>query len=149
MTIGLVALATWLVTAAFGFVLFVSWLVQGITQQAGMQQKFSLPPSYFPRPIVYSHLALAVGGLAIWALSLVTGTRALAWVAIVALLPVALFGFSMFTRWLGSRRLGLVAPPGREAPPESRLPTFMVLCHGAFGGATIVLALLSAIGAGA
>ena len=57
----------------------------------------------------------------------------------VALLPVAVLGFTMLARWLGSRR---------RATPESRFPVPVVIGHGLFAATTLVLVLLTALGVG-
>lgn len=144
------ALATWVVTAGFGSSLFISWLVRGgLTQDPPDKQlTVRLPPPYFPAPLVFSHLLMAAAGLVIWIGYLTTDSAVLAKIALLVLLPVALFGFSMFGRWLGSRRLRVAAVSGDSVLAESRLPTILVLCHGAFGATTIVLVLLATIGVG-
>ena len=144
------ALATWVVTAGFGSPLFISWLVRGGVSQhpRGRRLTVRLPPPYFPAPLVFSHLLAAAGGLIIWIGYLMTDSAVLAWIALFVLLLVALFGFSMFGRWLGSRRLRVAAVSDDRVLAESRLPTILVLCHGAFGATTIVLVLLATIGVG-
>lgn len=150
MTTGVAALATWVVTAGFGSSLFVTWLARGgITQHPrGRRLTIRLPPPYFPAPLVFAHLLMAAGGLVVWIGYLITDSAVLAWTALFVLLPVAVFGFSMFGRWLGSRRLRVAAVSRDKVLAESRLPTILVICHGTFGGTTIVLVLLTNIGVG-
>jgi hypothetical protein len=164
-TTDIAALATWVVTAAFGISLFVTWLARGgLTQHPSARWlSVRLPPPYFPAPLVFSHVLLATGGLVVWIAHLLLGSTDLAWVALFMLLPVALLGFSMFGRWLGSRRLRVARLPAPRSPaavsnprrprrpasgtlPESRLPVILVACHGVFGATTIVLALAAAVG---
>jgi hypothetical protein len=148
MRTGVAAVVAWIVTAGFGLTLFGTWLRRGgITQHTRRDLlALNLPPPCFPAPLVLSHLVLAAGGLLVWIAYLLTGSRVLALIAALALLPVALFGFSMFGRWLGSRRLRVDPGPGRMLP-EARLPSAIVLCHG-LGATTIVLVLLATGGVG-
>lgn len=166
MTADIAALVTWVFTAGFGLSLFFTWLARGgLTQHTrGRWWTVNLPPPYFPAPLVFSHALLATGGLAVWIAYLLSNSRVAAWIALFMLLPVAVFGFSMFGRWLGSRRLHVAALPIPRRPSsipdvrrprtlnrslmlaESRLPALLVACHGVFGATTIVLVLASATG---
>jgi hypothetical protein len=160
MTTDVAALVTWVITAGFGFSLFGTWLARGgLTQRPRSSWlTVNLPPPYFPAPLVFSHVLLAAAGLVVWIVHLLLRSRLAAWVALLMLLPVVVFGFSMFGRWLGSRRLRVGAlrlpspsGPSRTLPrsltlAESRLPVLLVACHGVFGATTIVLVLASATG---
>ena len=166
MTMDIAALVAWVITAGFGISLFVIWLARGGLAQHPRGKWFSinLPPPYFPAPLVFSHVLMATGGLGVWVAHLLLHSSVAAWIALFFLLPVAVFGFSMFGRWLGSRRLRagrLSLPqvgssiPDRGGPrrlprslilAESRLPALVVICHGVFGATTIVLVLSAAIG---
>jgi hypothetical protein len=125
------ALITWLITAAGGFVMLGTWISQGGHRPGGTTR---LPPG-----LVFSHFPLAAAGLVLWIIYLIAGGDALAWVAFVLLLPVALLGFTMFGRWLSSRR---------QDTAESRFPVPVVLGHGLFAATTLVLVLLVAVGVG-
>jgi len=127
---GVAALITWLVTAVGGFVMLGVW-ISGGGHRPGSTSRLS--PG-----LVFTHFAVAVVGLVLWIAYLVAGTTALAWIAFVLLLPVALVGFTMFARWIGSRRTSTAA--------ESRFPVPVVLGHGLFAATTLVLVLLSALG---
>jgi hypothetical protein len=122
------ALITWLITAVGGFVMLATWLSQGGHRPGGQTR---LRPA-----MLFSHFGLAAIGLVLWIIYLVTDSGGLAWAAFVVLLPVALLGFAMFARWLGSRR---------EATAESRFPIPLVLGHGLLAAATLVLVLLVAL----
>jgi hypothetical protein len=124
------ALVTWLVTALGGFVLLGTWISRG--GHRGSETR--LAPG-----LVFGHLGLAVAGLVLWIIYLVAGSGALAWIAFVVLLPVALLGFTMFARWLSSRRTTAV---------ESHFSLPLVLGHGLFAATTLVLVLLTALGIG-
>jgi len=101
------ALFAWLTAVGLGLVLLATWLMRiGSGDEArSSQPAISRPPPYIPASLVMVHLVLAVCGLLVWAFYLVSDAEALAWLALAMLLPVELLGFSMFIRWLGSRRL--------------------------------------------
>jgi hypothetical protein len=126
------ALITWLVTAGGGFVMLVQWIGRG-GHRPGSGTRLS--PG-----LVFLHLGVAVIGLVVWLIYLATDAGGLAWAAFVLLLPVAAVGFTMFARWLGSRR---------ASTPESRFPMPIALGHGVFAATTLVLVLLTAVGIGA
>jgi hypothetical protein len=128
---GIAALVTWLITAAGGFVMLGTWIRAG-GHRPGSGSR--LAPG-----LVFGHAALAALGLVLWVVYLALGNDVLAWVAFVALLPVALLGFTMLARWIPARRSGTA---------ESRFPVPVVLGHGLFAVATLVLAALAALGVG-
>ncbi len=152
MTLALAALVSWLVTAAFGSNLLRMWIARGgiVRRLDEERQAMSLPPPYFPAPLAYGHFVLAVSGLVVWVAYVVTGWDVLAWVAFAILLGVDLFGFSMFGRWLGSRRMRVAAlDAGLDGgPAESHLPLVNVFCHGVFASVTVLLVLATAAGVG-
>src|SRR5215469_3420626 len=99
----LVALIAWLCTVSIGLYLLAIWLIE-------YDREFqSAAATRLPVPVIGTHALLAFGGLAVWALYLITDVARLAWVAAAAL---------------------------------------GVVIHGIFAGATIVLVLLTAFGAG-
>lgn len=128
---GIAALVTWLITAVGGAILLGVWFARGGPRAGGGTR---LAPG-----LVFSHVGLAVTGLVLWVIYLVTETDALAWAGFAALLPVALLGFTMFARWLSSRRTDAA---------EAGFPIVVVLAHGLFAATTLVLALLAAAGVG-
>jgi hypothetical protein len=125
------ALITWLVTALGGFVLLFRWMGGGGHKPGS--------GSRLPASLVFAHFGLAVVGLVLWIIYLATDSEGIAWAAFVVLLPVALAGFTMFARWLGTRT---------GSAPESRFPMAVVLGHGLFAAVTLVLVLLTAVGVG-
>jgi len=158
------ALIAWLVTALGGFYLLGKWLAGG-----GARQQHG-GPSRFPAPVIFGHFLLAATGLIVWIVFLLAHAKALAWTAFVILVPVALLGFTMFSRWIGVRRgdRGAAAPvpaparvgtaaaaagapapaaAGAAVPAERHLPVPVVLAHGALAATTLVLVLLAALGA--
>lgn len=152
------ALVAWVLTAGGGFVLLARWIAAGgLRQQHGGATRF-------PAGLVFSHFVLAASGLVLWIIYLITDSDALAWIAVVLLVLVALLGFTMFARWLPSRRSATTAVgaggtvgrggdagPARastDEPAERRLPVPVVAAHGVFAVTTLVLVLLSALGIG-
>src|SRR5690349_16480182 len=140
------ALVAWIVTALGGFVMLARWISNG-----GLRQQHE-GATRFPAGLVFGHFGLAAAGLLLWIAYLLLHTRTLAWLAFVALLPVALAGFVLLARWSqGRRRTAVGAAPGRSAggaavaPAEQTLPVPVVVAHGVFAVATVVLVLLGAL----
>jgi hypothetical protein len=125
------ALITWLVTAVGGFVMVGRWAAAGGHRPDSATR---LAPG-----LVFTHLALAAAGLVLWIAYLVVDRDLLAWIALILLVPVALLGFTMLARWLPARR---------DRGADSRVPVPVVAGHGVFAVATVVLALLAALGVG-
>jgi hypothetical protein len=174
------ALITWIVTALGGLYLLAIWLIE---YDPDFQRAAA---TRLPVPVVSSHVLLAVGGLIVWIMYLITDEDKFAWATIVVLACVASFGMTMAVRWVGVYRsnplraaapavaasagpaealrdvwtpadswatggTGLSAPgrPGQLAvPPERHFPVSVVIAHGVFATATIVLVLLTTLGIG-
>ena len=142
------ALITWLVTALGGFYLLGTWISKG-----GLRQQQN-GVSRLPSPAVFGHFALAAIGLVVWIVYLVADKKALAWTALILLVPIALLGFGMFARWLPGHRAQAAAPavaPGvtdETVPAERHFHISVVLAHGLFAVITVVLVLLTALGIG-
>lgn len=141
-----IALVTWLVTALGGFYMLGTWISRG-----------GLTPgstSRLPKPVLFGHFLLAAIGLVVWIIYLATDSHALAWTALIVLIPVALLGLTMFARWLGvysgtpvtaHAAVGAGAPTGGSEPAERSFPVPIVLGHGLFAVITLVLVLLTAV----
>jgi flagellar basal body-associated protein FliL len=95
---------------------------------------------------------LAVTGLVIWIIYVLTDTEALAWVALVLLLVVATLGLTMVTRWRQERAAVATgstgSTAGAERPAEQHFPVAVVYLHGLLAVITLVLVLLTALGVG-
>jgi len=152
----LVALVAWLSTVSIGLYLLAIWLIE-------YDREFqSAAATRLPVPVIGIHALLAFGGLAVWALYLITDAARLAWVAAATLGVVAALGLTMAARWIGVRRAheaprAVAVPVGARlgsdsiratVPPERHFPAPVVVIHGIFAGATILLVLLTAFGAG-
>jgi hypothetical protein len=145
---GIAALITWVLTAGGGFYMLATWVSKGGTRQPRT--------SNFPPALIFGHFALAAVGLVVWIVYVITDTEALTWIAFVLLLPVALLGFTMLSRWIPMRRTSMRAATGasgtsavsEQAPPEQHFPVPVVAGHGLLAVVTLVLVLLTALGVG-
>jgi hypothetical protein len=151
-----VAVITWFITICFGLLLLGIWLVE--YDRDGRRGG----SSRLPVPVISGHALLAVAGVPIWLVYLVTDERRLAWVAASIVVGVALLGLTMFVRWIGVYRtsrvvaapvavtsttaFGVASEPAPAAPPERNFPVAVVLCHGVFALTTVVLVLLTTFG---
>ncbi|GAA3538395.1 hypothetical protein GCM10022419_017970 [Nonomuraea rosea] len=124
---GVVTAVTWTIAAIGGIYLLWRGLSGGGLRRAKVTR--------FPVVLIFSHPALAVVALACWVAGLVTGNRALVWVAFGGLAVAALLGFAMFTRWLGA---------GRHERGTQGFPVLAVVLHGVAGVTTFALVFLSA-----
>jgi hypothetical protein len=155
----IIALAAWLTTAALGLYLFAVWLIEHDGSKGGGTA------SRLRAPVIFSHVLLAVTGLVVWVLYLYLDQTRFAWTAVFILLPVAILGFIMLTRWIpvhraanagaamaartGSGPLGTgsgLPGSGPAGPPERNFPVPVVLAHGVFAVLTVVLVTLTASG---
>jgi hypothetical protein len=146
-------LIAWLITAGAGLYLLTVWLIE-------YDREFqSAAATRLPVPVISAHALLAVTGLVIWGIYLLTNTDRLAWVATFILAPVALFGFIMAARWIGVYRAhaapGAAVGSGARAarnwtavPPERHFPLSVVIGHGIAAAVTIVLVVLTTLGVG-
>jgi len=155
----LVAVITWFVTICFGLFLLGIWLVEydRDSQRATATR--------LPVPVLSAHALLAVAGLPIWLVYLVTDDHKLAWAAAVILGCVAILGLTMVFRWFGVYRAHR-APGAAEtvpapmafaprlrpelpaAPAERNFPIVVVMTHGLFALVTLALVWLTAFGIG-
>jgi hypothetical protein len=157
------ALITWVITAGLGFFMLSTWVSNGGTRTDGSEA------SHFRPPVVFGHFLLAAAGVVVWVVDVVNDSQALAWVAFIDLLLVAVIGDTLVYRWFKDRP----ASRGRRADAstlrrdpdtsaatakgavstrpmlaEQRIPQAVVLAHGAFAVATVILVLLAALGVG-
>ena len=155
---GIAALIAWVLTAGGGFVLLGRWIAAG-----GLRQQHNRT-TRLPAGLVFGHFALAAAGLVLWITYLLLDADVLTWVALALLVLVALLGFTMFARWLPSRRSAAAVPAGVGAgasrsgsvgpgtagtePAERHLPVPVVAAHGLVAVVTVVLVLLTALGVG-
>lgn len=147
---GLDALAAWLITVGLGGAMMTRWMTRG-----GLRRGLAGRPG--SRPVMnLAHLGLAVAGLLTWIGYLATGLAGLAWTGCVLLLPVTGLGMSLLVVRPAERPVTATvaaATPGGTVPapglPTARhLPVLVLAAHVAFAVATMLLALLAAVGAG-
>jgi len=154
-SLGLAALVSWLITVGLGAWMMARWIARDGFRRGGRGDAV-LPPS-----VTFAHFGLAVAGLLAWIVYLAAGLAALAWVACALLLPVAGLGM-VLVLWLPERPLaadplpaaqavpagaGPAPAPASPGPPPSRHPPVpIVAVHGVFAVATILFALLAAVG---
>ena len=147
----LAALLTYLITATAGLYLLTIWLIE-------YDQEFqTAAATRLPVPVISAHALLAVTGLAVWGVYLLTDRSRLTWAAVLILVLVAVLGFTMAIRWIKVYRTS-AAPSGRGAqasrgagstvPPERHFPVPVVIGHGLFAVATLTLILLTAVHVG-
>jgi manganese efflux pump family protein len=138
----LMALTFWLLTAVGGF------YMMGVATRTG-NTRSGATESHLPSVVIFTHMALAMTGLAVWALYMGYNEDAFAWGALGILALVALSGGFMFLRWKKDRR-GSEAEVAarRERLAEQQIPSPVVLIHGASALVTIVLVLLAALHVG-
>jgi hypothetical protein len=145
------ALVTWIITAGFGFFMLIRWATRG-----GVR-KVEGAETHLPPVRVFAHFGLAAAGLIVWIIYLVTGATLLAWIAVGALVIVAIIGVVMVRQWAKDGRAAMAAARAGAAPSaggggpdlaEQHIPRPPVVLHGIFAVTTVVLVLLTALGMG-
>ena len=140
------ALFTWMLTIAGGLTLLVIWIIE-YDREARRAAAARLPV-----PVLSAHALLAMAGLLLWVGYLLLDQARLAWATVATLGAVAVLGLVMAARWIRVYRA--VADPGPSltrtvtVPPERNFPLPVVVAHGILAVTTLVLVLLTALGAG-
>jgi hypothetical protein len=146
-------LITWLAAAAFGLFMFAIWLIE-------YGGRGSDGASRLPTTVIFGHALLAVAGLTIWIIYLFARDNRLALASLAILLCVAVLGLTMLRRWITVYRestvtlsVGAGTEPGvmpavHVTPAEGNFPLAVVVGHGLFAVATVVLVLLTVLGVG-
>lgn len=155
------ALLTWLMTAAGGLYLLTIWLIE-------YDREFqSVAATRLPVPVISTHALLAIIGMGLWSVYLLTNRASLTWAAAGILVVVVILGLTMAARWIevyrayGSRsrraRVPATVPVGVgggygghsshrvAAPPERHFPVPIVILHGVFATLTVVLVVMTAL----
>jgi manganese efflux pump family protein len=144
------ALAAWLVTVGLGLSMMARWITRH--RRRGAQ------PGQSRRALLnFTHMGLALTGLLIWICYLVTGLTGLAWAACGLLIVVAGLGMTLVfpaqdrgPASPATALAGLASPASalaRTAPRQARrAPVLIVAMHITVATATILLAILAAIG---
>lgn len=152
-TLGLIALCTWLITLALGLWMMSRWILRRRLPHARVG-RLRRPPA-----LNAAHLGLASTSLLTWIVYLATGVTAVAWAA-CALLPLVA-GLGMVLVFLPSSASPADSPTAHAlaagtagdrlrggSSRSPRPPVFTVGAHIAFATATILFAVLTAIGLG-
>src|SRR6266496_4889041 len=91
--LGIATLVSWLITEGLGAYMLGSWIASGGPRQQRAR------PGGLPRPVIFGHAGLAFTGFVGWVSYLVTGSPALAWLAVGFLAPAVGLGISTVTVW--------------------------------------------------
>jgi hypothetical protein len=108
--VSVAALVAWIVTAVVGLYLLAIWLIE---YDPDFQR---VAATRLPVTVVCGHVLLAVGGLLLWLLYLITNERFFCWAAASDLAVIATLGFTMAIRWLGVYRARPSQAAGRVVP---------------------------------
>ena len=162
------ALLTWAATAASGGWVLAGWFRAG-GSLTGLRRRTDTTA---PPAVTLGHVGLGLLGLVLWGLFMITGLAALAWVSVGVLALVAGLGMGVLVLGLpnprSSRPAGARAVPGRPVlrgrgtpaataperavPPARRVagrqPVGVIVAHGLFAIAALLMVALAAIGAG-
>jgi len=147
---GVAALICWFVTAFVGLYLLAVWLIENDVTHRGASA------SRLPLPVILGHVLLALTGLVVWAVHLLSGSDTEGWAAVAILVLIAALGLTMFTRWIPIHIAFVAAESGQSAAPadtdfpaERAFPLPVVVSHGLLASTTFVLVLLAMFGVGA
>ncbi len=140
------ALVTWMITIFGGLILLVIWIIE-------YDREFqNAAATRLPVPVISAHALLAVSGLMLWVAYLLLDQERLAWGAVAVLGTVAVLGLIMAARWIRVyRTFGAPGPSFTRSipvPAERNFPLPVVIAHGLLAVTTLVLVLLTALGAG-
>ena len=146
---GLGALLSWLVTAFAGLYLLAVWLIENDVAHKGAVA------SRLPGPVILGHVLLALTGLVVWVVYLLSDNETMAWTGLGVLLVIAALGLTMFTRWIPVHRAFAAASTGPgslsaefDFPAERNFPVSVVAGHGLLASTTLILVLLTVLGVG-
>ena len=134
-----VALLSWIVTAFFGLYLLAVWLIENDVTDKGATA------SRLPAPVILAHVLLAVTGLVIWVIHLLSGSASWGWVAVGLLAGIAALGLTMFTRWIPVHAAFVAAESTRgisadfDFPAERAFPPTVVVGYGVLAVTTLTL----------
>jgi hypothetical protein len=154
------ALIAWIVTALGGLFLLAIFLIE---YDPDFQRAAA---TRLPLPVLSGHVLLALGGLVVWILYLLSDNDQLAYITLLILIGAATLGTTMAIRWIGVYRTRVIPvrtgpQPGERGdayarrassdlavPPERHFPVAVVVGHGLFAAVTISLVLLTTLGVG-
>ena len=143
---GVAALISWFVTAFVGLYLVAVWLIENDVTHRGAAA------SRLPAPVILGHLLLALTGLVIWVVHLLSHSSTLGWTALGTLVAIGALGLTMFTRWIPVHAAFVQAEATRgmsaefDFPAERAFPLTVVIIHGVLAVTTVTLVLLAMLG---
>jgi hypothetical protein len=117
-TMGIVALATWLLTMSIG-----AYMLRSVVRHGGLQRQRAIRGGLHPGVLV-GHFSLAVTGFALWVSFLGTGWDPLAWSAVILLMLTIGLGICTVTLWTPYPRSPAAAAPeaGASGAPARGAP---------------------------
>jgi cytochrome b subunit of formate dehydrogenase len=145
---GVAALICWFITALAGLYLVAVWLIENDVGEQGTVA------SRLPGPVILAHVLLALTGLVVWVIHLLSGSASWGWAAVGILAAIATLGLTMFTRWIPVHvaYVAAEAKAGRsrefDFPAERAFPLPVVVGHGLLAVTTVTLVLLANLGVG-
>ena len=143
---GVAALISWFVTAFVGLYLLAVWLIENDVTERGTVA------SRLPGPVILTHVLLALTGLVVWVVHLLSGSASWGWAAVGILALIATLGLTMFTRWIPVHAAFVAAESTRgisadfDFPAERAFPLTVVVGHGLLAVTTLILVLLATLG---
>jgi hypothetical protein len=143
---GIAALVCWFVTALAGLYLVAVWLIENDVDEHGTVA------SRLPGPVIVTHVLLALTGLVVWVIHLLSGAASWGWAAVAILAGIAVLGLTMFTRWIPVHAAFVAAESTRgisadfDFPAERAFPLTVVAGHGVLAVTTLTLVVLAMFG---
>jgi len=143
---GVAALICWFITALAGLYLVAVWLIENDVGEQGTVA------SRLPGPVILAHVLLALTGLVVWVVHLLSGSASWGWAAVGILAVIATLGLTMFTRWIPVHAAFVAAESTRgisadfDFPAERAFPLTVVVGHGLLAVTTLILVLLATLG---
>ena len=147
---GVAALICWFITALAGLYLVAVWLIENDVSEQGATR------SRLHGSVILAHVLLALGGLVVWVIHLLSHSGTLGWTALGMLVAIGALGLTMFTRWIPVHVAYVAAESGKHGrrladydfPAERAFPLPVVVGHGLLASTTVTLVLLAMLGVG-
>ena len=145
---GVAALISWFVTAFVGLYLLAVWLIENDVTHRGAAA------SRLPAPVIFGHVLLALSGLVVWVIHLLSHSSTLGWTALGMLVAIGALGLTMFSRWIPVHAAYVAAESTRgmsaefDFPAERAFPLSVVITHGVLAVTTVTLVVLAMLGVG-
>ena len=146
---GVAALIIWIVTAFGGLYLLAVWLIENDVTHRGAASRL-------PGPVILGHVLLALTGLAVWVIHLLSHSATAGWATLAILAGIVTLGLTMFTRWIPVHVAYVAAESGKHGrrvadydfPAERAFPLPVVVGHGLLAATTVTLVLLAMLAGG-